>query len=120
MSSKELSGTFAVFDTNTMESEAREESTYLRTGRAARTLVKTHDMNIALIVMRSGDHIQEHDARGAVSIFVKNGKIEVGLPEESVTVNQGEVLVLERGTPHDVRALEDCAFVLTIGLLHSK
>ncbi len=117
MSSKELNSTFATFDTNSIEAQALEDATFLRTGRAARTLVKTNDMNIALIVMRKDDHIQEHDARGAVSIFVKRGKIQVGIPENSLTLNAGEILVLDRGIAHDVKAIEDSAFILTIGLI---
>jgi len=120
MSSKELNNSFATFDTNAIEAEALKDGTYQRTGRAARTLVKTNDMNIALIVMREGDHIQEHDASGAVSIFVTRGKVQLALPEETVTLSAGEVLVLERGTPHDVRALEDSSFLLTIGLPHTQ
>lgn len=116
MSSKELSTPSMSFDTQAMDIEIQKDDAFVRTGRAARTLVKTPDMNIALIVMRKGDHIEEHDAKGAVTIFVKRGRIALRLPEESIELQESELLVLQRGVPHDVEALEDSAFLLTIGV----
>ena len=116
MSTKELDGKqFVTFDINAIEADALQDGAYERTGQAGRTLVITDDINIVLIVMRKGAHMKEHDARSAVSIYLKRGKIELELPGERVNLSAGEVLVLERQIPHDVLAFEDSAFILTLG-----
>lgn len=116
MSSKKLDSPCASFDTHSLDAEIQGDVVFERTGRAARTLVKTPDFNVAMIVMKAENRIDEHDAKGAVTIFVQRGKISVALSDSETILESGGLLALQRGVAHDVRALEDSAFLLTIGI----
>lgn len=116
MSAKELNSPSASFDTPSLDLQIQEDAAYLRTGRAARTLVKTPDLNVAMIVMKAENQIDEHDAKGAVTIFVQRGKISVTLSDTELVLEEGGLLALQRGVEHGVKAHEDSAFLLTIGI----
>jgi mannose-6-phosphate isomerase-like protein (cupin superfamily) len=44
-----------------------------------------------------------------------SGHIRLKLPDRTVDLRSGQLLVLGLGLPHDVEAMEDSAFVLTLG-----
>ena len=82
---------------------------------AARTLLHEPELRVVLIAMAPGGHIKEHKARSATSIQVLRGAIEVQLPERSVEVSAGGLLILEGGLDHAVSASEEAVFLLTLG-----
>lgn len=84
-------------------------------GRSAETLVKYEEFRIVLVRMKPGSYMSHHRAEGPISIQTLRGKIRVHLPEDRVEVlNPGELLTLARCLEHDVEALEESAFLLTI------
>ena len=105
----------ALFDLALIDRELRQEEAYARVGHTARTLVHEADLRIVLIVMRGGGHIRQHQARDTISIHVLSGLVRVGLPNGTADVPAGRLLTLQRDVPHDVEALEDSAFLLTLG-----
>ena len=58
--------------------------------------------------------MEGHRAEGSISIQALTGKLRLHLPEQTVELPAGRLLTLERALPHDVEALEDCSFLLTI------
>jgi hypothetical protein len=52
--------------------------------------------------------------RWPVSIHALEGKIRIRLPEEHIEVSAGELMALDYGIPHEIEALEESAFLLTI------
>lgn len=59
--------------------------------------------------------MSHHRAEGPISIHALHGKIRVHLPEDRIEdLNPGDLLTLERSLEHDVEALEESAFLLTI------
>lgn len=92
---------------------AQEEPTQ-RPGRNAKTLVKNPHLRIVLIVLKKGVRMTQHKAAGPISIQTIAGRIKLSLPEQDVELPAGHLLVLERALPHDVEALRDSAFLLSI------
>ncbi len=93
----------------------RDEEWWLRrSGRNSRTLVKYPDFRIVLVEMRAGAVMSEHRAEGRISIHCLAGKIRVKAAGEAVDLPAGQLLALDCGIPHDVEAVKDCAFLLTI------
>ncbi len=105
----------AMFDLSALEQEVRKEDAFLRDGHTARTLVRESDLRVVFIVMRSGARIAEHRAENTASVHALRGHIRLRLPDNTADVPSGSLLVLEKGLRHDVEALEDSAFLLTIG-----
>ena len=84
-------------------------------GRSSETLVKYGEFRIVLVRMKPESYMSHHRAEGPISIQVIRGKIRVHLPEDRVeNVSEGELLTLDRCLEHDVEALEESAFQLTI------
>lgn len=91
------------------------ESWQREAGRSSETIVKYPEFRIVLVRMKPGSYISHHRAEGPISIHPVLGKIRVHLPDDRMEeLNPGDLLALERGLEHDVEALEDCAFLLTI------
>lgn len=104
-----------VLDPLAADREMREEPAYARDGHTARTLVRDRDLRIVLIVMKAGARIDEHAAEDTASVHVLSGQVRLQLPDRTVDVPAGQLLVLARGLRHAVEAARDSAFLLTIG-----
>jgi quercetin dioxygenase-like cupin family protein len=91
------------------------ESWQRETGRSSETIVKYPEFRIVLIRMKLGSYMSHHRAEGPISVQAVLGKIRIHLPEDRMEeLNPGDLLAIERGLEHDVEALEECAFLLTI------
>ena len=96
----------------------RQQEHWLKDGRISETLVKYSDFRIVLILMRAGTLMQEHKADARISIHGLSGRLLVKLHEKTVELSAGSLLVLEKCLPHDVSAVEDSAFLLSISWPH--
>ena len=91
-----------------------EDSWQRETGRSSKTLAKYPDFRIILVLMKANTRMNEHRAEGRISIHHLLGKICIHLPDQKVNLSAGQLLVLDCGMVHDVEALEESAFLLTI------
>lgn len=105
------------FDLEAIAAELRTEEPYVRGGHTARTLVRTSDLRVLLIALREGARISEHHANVTASVQVLSGQIRLELPERTVALEAGQLLVLGSGLAHDVYAQTDSVFLLTLGWL---
>jgi len=104
----------AEFDIPTIDRELRALEAYKLDGHTARTLVREPTMRIVLIVMRAGAKIAEHHAQETASIHALAGHIRLQLPQRAVDLQAGHVLVIPPQLRHDVEALDDAAFLITL------
>ena len=108
------------FDLNSEIDRLQTEEHWLKDGRVSRTLAKYSDFRIVLVLMRGGTLMQEHKADARISIHALRGRLSVQLPEKAVELSAGHLLVLEKSLPHDVNAIEESAFLLSISWPHSE
>lgn len=92
-----------------LKSEERWQS-----GHTAKTLAKYSDFRIVLIVMKSGGRLEKHRTEGRISVHTLNGRIRFTTAARSVELGAGQMLTLEHDIPHDIEAVVDSAFLLTI------
>jgi quercetin dioxygenase-like cupin family protein len=98
-----------------LEELRREDSWERETGRSSKTLAKYPDFRIVLVLMKSGTHMNDHKADARISIQALRGKILLHVPnQKSVELSAGQLLALDCGMHHDVEALEESAFLLTV------
>lgn len=84
-------------------------------GRSSETLVKYAGLRIVLVVMKAQSCMSQHHADGPISVHGIQGKIRLHLPEgKTVDLEPGGILALQAGLKHDVEALVESAFLLTI------
>jgi quercetin dioxygenase-like cupin family protein len=116
-----LSGSVFQFDVASEFDQLRRDESWLHpTGRSSKTLVKYPDLRIVLIAMKANTRMHEHTAAGRISVHSLYGRIHVHLPKQVVDLPAGHLLVLDQCVPHDVEALEDSAFLLTLSWPETK
>ena len=102
------------FDLLAEQELLRREESYRGRDRNAKTLVKELGLSVVLTVMRSGARLQEHKTAGPLSIQTLAGHIRLHVHQETIDLPTGYVVMLEGNMSHDVEALEESAFLLTI------
>ena len=85
-----------------------------KNGQNAKTLVKYADFRVVLMALKLSSRIPGHNAPGRISIHMISGHVLVHALERTFDLLPGSFLALDKAVPHDLEALEDSAFVLTI------
>ena len=80
----------------------------------SKTLVRTGDVRLVLMVLEKGARIDEHRTEGRMTIHGVDGHVRVRSGEASFELAPGQVLVLDRDVPHALQAVEESSVLLTI------
>jgi quercetin dioxygenase-like cupin family protein len=83
-------------------------------GQYAKTLFKKHDFRVVLISMEPGAHMKEHHADGTISVQILKGKVRMNIGGKPHELTAGNLFTLGASIRHDVEAIDDSAFLLTI------
>jgi quercetin dioxygenase-like cupin family protein len=83
-------------------------------GQNAKTLVKYDDFRIVLTALRAHTRIPGHGTGGRISVQTVRGHIRVRALGRTFDLPAGGLLALDQNVSHDLEALEDSAFLLTI------
>jgi quercetin dioxygenase-like cupin family protein len=113
-----LSAPLLTFDLAAEIEQLNNEEHWLKDGRISKTLVKHSDFRIVLMFMKAGTLMQEHKTDARISIHALSGRLLIKLDERTVELPAGHLLVLEKGLSHDVNALEESVFLLSISWPH--
>ena len=111
-----LAGAYLRFDLPVEVEQLHAEPSWEGEDRNAITLVKEGDLRVILMALRADAHINTHHTDGFTSIQVIEGQLRIGIAGESHDFGTGELVVLGRAVAHEVLALQDAAFLLTIAL----
>ena len=90
------------------------ETPWQQTGRNARTLAKYASFRIVLTALKQGSALEEHRAKGCLSIQMLEGRVRVTAGGEVLELSRGDLVALDHAVPHAVQALEDCIFLITM------
>jgi quercetin dioxygenase-like cupin family protein len=85
-----------------------------QSGHNAKTLIKYDGLRVVLIALKAHSRIPGHQTEGQISIQTVVGHIQVRAQGRSFELRSGGLLALDQGLHHDVEALEESAFLLTI------
>ncbi|MDO8706647.1 MAG: hypothetical protein Q7J84_17055 [Sulfuricaulis sp.] len=85
-----------------------------RESRAAVTLVKNPGTTIVLIALHPGAVLKKHHAEGPITVAVMEGEIRFKAGGEELVLRHGGLLALGDAIQHEVEAIEESAFVLTV------
>lgn len=106
-------GPYLQFDLAAEIEKLRREPAY-ESGRNAKTMAKYEDFRVVLTAIKGGTRIHEHHSAGRISVQAVAGHIRMHALDREFDLPQGRLLVLDRGVQHDVEALQDSAFLLTV------
>jgi len=83
-------------------------------GTSRKQLIRFPDFHISLTAMKADARIGLHMNSGRISVQTIEGHIRMHAGSQTFDLPKGKVLVLDRAVPHDVEALADSAFLLTV------
>ena len=104
---------FAQFDLAQAMKEAERQKPWQQ-GHTARMLLKKANFRVVLISMEKESVLKEHHADGPISVQVLKGSIRFSAQGEAPTLGIGNIITLGASIKHEVVALEDSAFLVTI------
>jgi quercetin dioxygenase-like cupin family protein len=96
------------------ESEALRNSPEWLTGIAHKRLIQYPDFQMTLRRMKPNTRIAEHYNPGRICVQTLFGYIRMHADGRTFDLRPGQCLVLDRAVVHDVEAVEESAFLLTI------
>ncbi len=91
-----------------------QERSWLQGDRDSKTLVKQPALRVLLTALKAGARLTEHQAAGPTTIQALSGLLRVRVVEQVIDLRPGQLLALEARVRHDVEAVEESAFLLTI------
>lgn len=98
------------------ELDVLRRSSEWHSGLARKVLVRYPNFHITLRAMKAGACIPEHQNPGRISVQTVHGHIRMHAGGKLFELPKGKVLVLDRAVRHDVEAVEESAFLLTVAL----
>jgi quercetin dioxygenase-like cupin family protein len=114
---RSLTEPMMIFDLEPQLRELRGDESYRRSGRLGRTLARSGRLRLVLVALNAGVEVGTHQADSPMSIQLLQGRIGFRIEGKSYELRAGQVLFFEPGEAHDVRALDECALLLTISAI---
>ena len=78
------------------------------------SLIKTPTIQLMRLVLKAGLGLPEHSVAGAISVQCIEGEAVVTTPSRDCPLRAGQLVVLDGGEIHAVRAVTDASLLVTI------
>ena len=108
-----LASPFLEFDLTAEVEQLHREATWQR-GRNTRTLMKYDDFRVVLTALQAKTRVPLHKTDGRISVHVLSGHIRLSAFGRTFDLLPGSLLALDPGARHDIEALAESAYLLTI------
>lgn len=115
-----FAGQSHVIDLGATLSRLRAEEHPAHNGHRQMTIFHRLPVAKVLFAFEPGGELTNHSAHGLVTIHVLEGRLTVQADGHDHELSVGEVLILSPDVPHDVRAPETSAMLLTVTMEDAK
>ena len=109
-----FAGNAHAFDLAGLLSKLRAEEHPSQDGHRQITILHRASAAHVLSAFEPSGKLEQHQAKGEVTIHVLEGRLMVAADGQDHDLRAGHVLMLSAGVPHDVRAAESSAMLLTV------
>ena len=82
--------------------------------RQTETLARESGVSVVLMAMEAGDALDEHAAKGAVTIHLLRGHASLAAEGSDRELRPGDLVMLQPGVRHDILAVEQSVVLLTL------
>jgi len=107
---------FSTFKLEDQIVHAKSQPSWNANDRFATSFFKHRDLTVTLLLLHKGARLNEHTARGSISLQVIAGAIRFRAKGREQTLTSGMLCALDREIPHAVEALEESTLLLTAAL----
>jgi len=111
---RELMSSLLTFSLEEEIEALRSEPAWEANEKNARTLAKDVDFRVLLTVLHVGATMAEQDGEARASLQVLDGEAEVVVEGETSRLAPGSMAVINSGQSWTLRAVSDCAVLLTL------
>jgi len=118
--SDRFAGPAHAFDLHAALLDLRAEGHPARDGHRQVTLLRQPPITHVLFAFEQGGTLAQHTTNGTVTIHSLEGRLLAQVDGDEFELKAGQLLCLQPGVPHDVRALEPSAMLLTVHLQHDS
>lgn len=87
---------------------------YKESKPAIKVLFETAFTKEIRIAMRKGQLMKEHQTPYPIVVEIVDGKLDFGVQGNILNLKKGDLIALEGGVPHDLKAEEDSIIRLTL------
>ncbi len=109
-----MAAAFLAFELDHEVAQLRAEPSWLHGDRNAKTLVKEAELRVVLTTMKAGARLPKQQTDARFTIQVLNGHLKLQLPDGTTELGRGQLVALDKDTPHEIEAVEESAFLLTL------
>ena len=109
-----LDAKLLVFDLPVEVAKMKQECNWIDGKHNAITLMKSENITMVLIAMQQGHDMKLHQAKGPLIINIIEGKLMFTAEEEPVLLHKDQVLSLHENIKHELFAVEETIFLLTV------
>jgi quercetin dioxygenase-like cupin family protein len=102
------------FDLGAILADLKREPTWQKSGRNSVTLLKQEGLRVVLVALGNGAELAPHDTDSPVSLQGLEGQVAVRIGNDERILGAGQLLSLQPGLTHAVRAQNEAAFLLTL------
>ena len=88
---------------------------YTTADHAAHTITKQPGMRVVLIALKAGGEMNEHHADAPITLHGLQGRVNLTVGDQTVRLTPGVLVTVAEGLPHRLEAIDESAFLLTIG-----
>ena len=92
----------------------KSEKAWKEKDRNAMTVYKSDRMRMVLIALHKGAVLERHTANGTINVHVLDGEINFSTDYQTVNLKKGQVVALHTMIPHEVSAVKEAVFLLTL------
>lgn len=94
----------------------RSEQSYKDKDLNSMTIYKADGLRVVLIAMHKHAVMEKHVAKGTINVQVLEGHVEFSTAEQTISLKEKEMIALHPNIPHEVKALKESVFLLTLNL----
>lgn len=104
------------FDTDALISQIKSEDAWSRSDRNSLTIFKNDSLCMVIVGLHPEAAMKKHSATGAITVQVLQGAIIFETLNQKSELTRGKMIALPAGIPHQVYAVEESFFLLTLAL----
>ena len=104
------------FDTDALISQIKSEDAWSRSDRNSLTIFKNDSLCMVIVGLHPDAAMKKHSATGAITLQVLQGDIIFETLNQKSELTRGKMIALPAGIPHQVYAVKESFFLLTLAL----
>lgn len=114
--SRALNQEMLTFDTDALISQIKSEEAWTKSDRNSLTIFKNDTLCMVIVGLHPEAAMKKHSATGAITVQVLQGDIIFETLNQKSELTRGKMIALPAGIPHQVYAVKESFFLLTLAL----